>query len=323
MSSKLSFIIVSYNEQEYLTESIESCFNQNLENFEIIIGDDGSNDGSIEIIESYAKKYPDIIKYFVSDRTGVCKETLIASLRVSAVIERALKMAAGEYCVILSGDDYFYEGEFFNRAIEFLDNNSDYVAYVGGYEKVWSDQPSVQFYSEYMPKQYWAGQYIHLTSFLFRKSVFSQGAFLQRFCDDVGLVYSLAFSGKWKYDKHMVFAYRQRSSSIMHTADQMEFRIVELMILQDVLCKGFLYSQSMAHFSKSLWYVFTHRDKLGDEKYKKYLKNCEQYDNNIVRHLYEYDDYGLREKARIYMQLIYAKAIAFAYRVMFKIKERK
>ena len=153
MNSKLSFVIISYNEKEYLTEAIESCFKQKINNFEIIIGDDGSSDGSIEIIESYIKKYPTIVKYFVSDRTGVCKEALIASLRVSAVIERALQMATGEYCVILSGDDYFYEGEFFKRGVQFLDSHSDYVTYVGGYEKVWPDQPSVKFYSEFPPDE--------------------------------------------------------------------------------------------------------------------------------------------------------------------------
>lgn len=323
MSSRLSFIIISYNEKDYLVEAIESCFRQKLDDFEIIIGDDGSNDGSIAIIEDYATKYPKIIKHFVSDRTGVCRETLIASLRVSAVIERALKMASGEFCVILSGDDYFYEGEFFKRGIQFLDSHPDYVTYVGGYEKVWPDQPSVKFYSEFPPKQYWAGQYIHLSSFLFKKSVFDQGAFLQRFCDDVGLVYSLVFSGKWKYDKHTVLAYRQRSSSIMHTVDPMEFRMVELMILQDVLCKGHLYSQSMAHFSKSLWYVFKNREKIADIKYKKYVKNCEQYAHNVIRQLYEYDNYNLLKKVSIYTKLIYAKMMAFVYRIVFKIKENK
>lgn len=323
MNSKLSFIIISYNEKEYLTEAIESCFGQKQDDFEIIIGDDGSNDGSIEIIENYATKHPNIIKYFVSDRTGICKETLIASLRVSAVIERALKMASGEYCVILSGDDYFYEGKFFEKGIQFLDSHSDYVTYVGGYEKVWPDQPSVKFYSEFPPKLYWAGKYIHLSAFLFKKSVFDQGAFLQRFCDDVGLVYSLAFSGKWKYDKHIVLAYRQRSSSIMHTVDQMEFRMVELMILQDILCKGYLYSQSMAHFSKSLWYVFKNRNNISDVKYQKYVKNCQQYTHNVIQQLYEYDSYSVLKKISIYTKLMYAKTMAFVYRIVFKIKEKK
>ena len=118
MSRKFSFIIISYNEKEYLTQAIESCLKQKLRDFEIIIGDDGSSDGSLELIEKYAAKYPGVIRYFVSERTGVCTKDVIASLRVSAVITRALEMAAGEYCIILSGDDYFYENSFLNDAVE-------------------------------------------------------------------------------------------------------------------------------------------------------------------------------------------------------------
>lgn len=316
MGKKISFIIISYNEKEYLPQAIESCINQGLIDYEIIIGDDGSSDGSLEIIKGYQEKYPTLIKHFVSDRSDVCKETLIASLRVSAVIERALKTASGEYCIILSGDDYLYEGEFIARAAEFLDQNHEYVAYVGGYEKVWPDQPSVQFFSNYSPNIYWSGGYIHLTAFVFRKKVFDDGCFLQRFCDDAGLVYALAFSGKWKYENHMVFAYRQRSSSIMHTVDQMEFRIVELMIFQDVLCKGYLLNQSRAHYAKSLWYVFEHRRNLEDEKYCKYLKNCEQYDHDIIKMLKDYDKCCRTKKVSIYLQLLYARILAKIYKVV-------
>lgn len=322
MTEKISFIIISYNEKDYLSKAIESCINQRLESYEIIIGDDGSNDGSIDVIQEYQRKYPSIVKYFISDRTNVSKETLIASLRVSAVIERALAMALGEYCLILSGDDYLYESGFVARAIEFLNKNSKYTAYVGGYEKVWPDQPSMQFFSDYTPNIYWSGEYIHLTSFVFRKKVFDDGCLLQRFCDDAGLVYALAYSGKWKYENHMVFAYRQRSSSIMHTVDQMEFRLVELMIFQDILCKGYLLNQSRAHYAKSLWYVFEQRGKLNDTKYDKYLKNCEQYDHNIIKMLKEYDNSSVVRKINIYLQLLYAKVLAIGYKCIRVLRKR-
>ena len=55
---KLSIIIVSYNEKEYISEAIESCMSQEGKfDYEIIIGDDGSNDGSLEIIERYQEQY--------------------------------------------------------------------------------------------------------------------------------------------------------------------------------------------------------------------------------------------------------------------------
>ena len=314
---KFSFIMVSYNEAEYLEQAIESCLNQKLDDFEIVIGDDGSNDGSIDLIKKYAEMYPGIIRYSVSDRTGIGEvKDIIPSFRVSDVITRSLDMASGEYCVVLSGDDYFYETEFFRNAIAFLDRNPGYVTYVGGYEKVWEDRPPVADYITYPQKIYWARKYVHLSTFVFRKSVYDNGAFLQRFCDDTGLQYSLAFSGRWKCDKTIMFAYRQRSGSIMHTANPLQNYVIEVMIFQDVLCKGFLYCQSLAKYGKSLRYVFKHREELKEEKYQKYLLSCQKYGNNILDKIYKYDIFSRSEKANIRILLLNSYVLEIYYKII-------
>ena len=59
------------------------------------------------------------------------------------------------------------------------------------------------------------------------------------------------------------------------------------------------------------------------EKYQKYLKNCNQYKHNVLKQLYEYDRCTSLEKIEIYFRLLYAKAMAFIYRIVFKMKERK
>lgn len=314
---KFTFIIVSYNEKEYLEQAIDSCLKQNLNDFEIVIGDDGSNDGSIELIKQYVEQYPEIIRYSVSDRTGIeSTKDIIASLRVSAVITRSLEMANGEYCVILSGDDYFYEGNFFQNAISFLDRNPNYVTYVGGYEKVWDERPPIADFITYPRKIYWARKYVHLSTFVFRRSVFEKGAFLQRFCDDTGLQYSLAFSGKWKCVNTIMFAYRQRSGSIMHTADPLQNPVVELMIFQDVLCKGFLYCQSLAKYGRALRTVFKNRQLLKEKKYRKYLLNCEKYDCNLLKRIYEYDNSTILNKIAFQMWMMCSKVLEIYYRMI-------
>jgi len=51
MSPRVSVIMPSFNRKEYLAETIESVLGQTYKNFEFIIVDDGSTDGSLEIIK--------------------------------------------------------------------------------------------------------------------------------------------------------------------------------------------------------------------------------------------------------------------------------
>ncbi len=64
----VSVVIISYNEAEYLKQAIDSCLKQTYDNIEIIIGDDGSTDSSMEIINHYVKCYPEKIKSFIMER---------------------------------------------------------------------------------------------------------------------------------------------------------------------------------------------------------------------------------------------------------------
>ena len=53
----ISLIIPIYNVREYLEEFLESVVNQTFKDFEALLIDDGSNDGSEKIIDEYSKKY--------------------------------------------------------------------------------------------------------------------------------------------------------------------------------------------------------------------------------------------------------------------------
>lgn len=56
MSKKVSILMLTYNGEKYLKEAIDSCLNQTHENIEVCIIDDGSTDGTIEILKSYGDK---------------------------------------------------------------------------------------------------------------------------------------------------------------------------------------------------------------------------------------------------------------------------
>ena len=63
MDIKLSVTVITYNQEMFIEETLDSIVNQDLNvPFEIVIGDDASTDRTPEIIKMYADKYPDLIK---------------------------------------------------------------------------------------------------------------------------------------------------------------------------------------------------------------------------------------------------------------------
>ena len=59
----VSVCVTTYNHKEYIKQCLDSILMQKTDfSFEIILGEDESNDGTREICQDYAKRYPDIIK---------------------------------------------------------------------------------------------------------------------------------------------------------------------------------------------------------------------------------------------------------------------
>ncbi len=95
---KISVIIPAYNVEEYIGTCIESLVNQTLKDIEIIIVNDGSKDNTGAVIESYRKKYPDMIKAFHVENSGAAQARNFA-----------IEAATGEYIGFVDSDDYVRE----------------------------------------------------------------------------------------------------------------------------------------------------------------------------------------------------------------------
>lgn len=316
---KLSVILISYNECEYLSQAIDSCLNQSFQDIEIIIGDDGSTDGSMELIKSYHSKFPDKIKYFIMDRKS---GEQIASIRVSNVIKQGLLIAQGEYIIVLSGDDYFNDNSSFEKQIQVLDmpSNKQCSACVTNYRKFWNNGDEQIFPNKKAGSiLYWSGLYIHISCLMFRKEVFDKGLFLNRLCDDTGLEYSTLLYGKWVWLDIVAFSYRQRDKSIMHEADKMELALIELLLLQDVRLKNKYQYATMSRFSRPLNCVFDNRKKLLDEKYAKYIKEISHCADGLVEKLIRFEELRLKEKIKVIRYIKNSELLAFIFKIFRKL----
>lgn len=90
----VSAFIPSYNHAAYVGEAIDSLLNQSYSNMEIIVVDDGSTDGSHEILKRYAKN-SQVTVILNKDNRGQ-----------SAVFNQALAIAKGEFISYLPSDDW-------------------------------------------------------------------------------------------------------------------------------------------------------------------------------------------------------------------------
>lgn len=114
--TKVSVVMTVYNAEKYLSLSIESILNQTFTNFEFIIINDCSVDGSSQIITNYSNLDKRI--KIINNKTN---------LGVSKSCNNAIKMAAGEYIARMDSDDIALPNRL-QTQVDFLDNNSDVIA---------------------------------------------------------------------------------------------------------------------------------------------------------------------------------------------------
>lgn len=95
---KLSYIVPVYKVEKYLAECVDSILSQTMDDYEVILVDDGSPDACPAICDSYAEKYPEKIRVVHKENGG------LASAR-----NAGLRVAKGDYIFFLDSDDYLAE----------------------------------------------------------------------------------------------------------------------------------------------------------------------------------------------------------------------
>ncbi|WP_435657271.1 glycosyltransferase family 2 protein [Brucella pituitosa] len=98
MAPKVSVIVTSYNIRPYIVTCLDTVCNQSLKDIEIIIVDDGSTDGTVDIIKKYAAT-DDRIKIILFERNTVGG--------VATAANAGMDIATGEYIGFADGDDIY------------------------------------------------------------------------------------------------------------------------------------------------------------------------------------------------------------------------
>ena len=114
---KVSVCVATYNQKDYIRQCLQSIVDQETDfDFEVIVGDDASTDGTADIVMEYADKYPELILPIIHKLNMGAVETIIHIYR----------LAKGKYIAHMDGDDFSLPGKL-QVQVDALDANQDCV----------------------------------------------------------------------------------------------------------------------------------------------------------------------------------------------------
>src|SRR3984885_13749881 len=113
---KLSVAMITYNHERFIGQALESVLAQRVNfDYEIVIGEDCSTDGTREIIMDFCRRYPKQV-------LPLLRDTNVGAMRN---LEATLATCRGQYVALLKGDDYWTTSDKLQKQVDFLDVHPD------------------------------------------------------------------------------------------------------------------------------------------------------------------------------------------------------
>lgn len=157
---KFSIITINYNNKDGLRRTIDSVVNQLYRDFEYIVIDGGSTDGSVEVIKEYADK----ISYWVSE----------SDKGIYNAMNKGIMQAHGEYLNFMNSGDSFFNENVLKDILQYLDSDivTGKIYYEGGPHGFKKDNVTML--------DFFKGSLEHQASFI-RKELFSNRLYDESF----------------------------------------------------------------------------------------------------------------------------------------------
>lgn len=114
--ARVSILMTTYNRAKYLPQAIDSALAQSYSDWELLVIDDGSDDGTDKIVQQYADRDARI-KYFKND----------INLGIEKSRNLGLSKCGGEFVAVLDSDDAWEDRAKLQRQVEFFEKNPEYI----------------------------------------------------------------------------------------------------------------------------------------------------------------------------------------------------
>ena len=206
-----------YNHAPYLRQCLDGFIMQKTDfRFEVIVHDDVSADGSVEIIKEYANKYPDIIKPIYETENQYSKHD-------GSVRKSMFNASSGKYIALCEGDDYWTDPMKLQTQVSFMEQHKDvsmcfHNAYY--YDQIRHKiigKHRIYGMDKYVDNNiiFRDGGFIPTNSIMYRSEFISKVNELSAACPvgDLPLQIAMAISGKVYYINKTMSCYRVNNSS--------------------------------------------------------------------------------------------------------------
>ena len=101
MDPRVSVLLTTYNQRDFCRDAVLSAVNQDYSNLEVVISDDGSTDGTVQVLKELKREFPNRIQLFVDQpHLGLTKNC-----------NRALQACRGDLIAFHAGDDLYLPGK--------------------------------------------------------------------------------------------------------------------------------------------------------------------------------------------------------------------
>ena len=210
MEVKVSILTTAYNHAPYIAQALDSFLMQKTNfPFEIIVHDDASTDGTADIIQTYASKYPDKIRAIFQKENQYSKGINVYQFMIPCV--------HGTYLAICEGDDFWCDENKLQLQADWLDQHPQYSACVHNTKRIDLKNQTERIWfpcdgdNDLSIEQVLAGgsACFHNSSLMWRKSIQIPEVFseVKNFGDYV-LAICLAMQGKIRYFSRVMSVYR-------------------------------------------------------------------------------------------------------------------
>jgi glycosyltransferase involved in cell wall biosynthesis len=210
----ITVVMSVYNGEKYLAEAIQSVIDQTFTDFEFVIIDDGSNDNTLEIIQSFMSSDSRIV---LRSRKN---KGLVASLN------EGLAIAKGKYVARMDADDISLPTRF-EKQFSFLENNFD-IGVCGSWIEVFGENFKKKLWKmptrdeELKPKLLFSVPFAH-PSVMIRKNIIDQSGLRYKTdykdAEDYKFWLDLSTHTQFSNIPEVLIRYRYHKESISHVAD--------------------------------------------------------------------------------------------------------